>query len=227
MTQQINLYNPALRRERNLLSALNVAAVAGVLLVSVGAAAAWSSIAAARARAEATVAAEQLTQATARLTVVTHQLASAKPSPALAAELATAQALLKGRQEVLALLDGGVVGSTTGFAEHLRGLARQVPTGLWLTAFTIGPNGADIEIRGRATTAALLPDYIRRLNSEKAFQGRSFAALDVSRPAPKPAPTAPAGAGKALPAEPAPYLEFALLSTESESAKSGAGGAKP
>ena len=41
-----------------------------------------------------------------------------------------------------------------------------------------------MEIRGSMLAAAALPEYIRRLGAEKAFQGRSFAALTMSRDEP-------------------------------------------
>ncbi|MDD5174832.1 MAG: PilN domain-containing protein [Sterolibacterium sp.] len=100
----------------------------------------------------------------------------------LANELANARALLKSREEVVKVLESGAFSNTIGFAEFLRGFARQAPNGLWLTGFTIGAGGTEMEIRGRMLNPASLPEYIRRLKTEKVFQGRSFASLTIQRP---------------------------------------------
>jgi hypothetical protein len=120
-----------------------------------------------------------------------------KPSPQLIAEVERVEGLLRRRGEILRLLEGGVVGSTGGFAEYLRGFARQAPQGLWLTGFTIGSGGNDMEIRGSMLNPAALPDYIQRLGTEKAFQGRNFAALTMNRADP-PAAVRPAAQGAAV-----------------------------
>jgi hypothetical protein len=66
-----------------------------------------------------------------------------------------------------------------------------------------------MEIRGRTVSPESVPAYIRRLNGEKALNGRSFAALDMSSPAGDPAAKAAAD-----PAKPAPrFIEFSLMST--------------
>jgi hypothetical protein len=61
----------------------------------------------------------------------------------------------------------------------LRALSRQHLDGLWLTGLSIGEAGGDLEIRGRMSSQALLPEYLRRLEREPVFQGRQFAALDM------------------------------------------------
>jgi hypothetical protein len=55
--------------------------------------------------------------------------------------------------------------------------------------------------------ASVLPDYLRRLNAEARFKGRSFAQLEIrSVPAPGEAPS--------------PYPEFVLRSTASTASHS-------
>jgi len=38
--------------------------------------------------------------------------------------------MLKMREEIMAMLESGALSNSTGFADYLRGLARQVPGGL-------------------------------------------------------------------------------------------------
>lgn len=202
MSGQINLYNPALRRQTDPLSAGFVAGGAALLLAAVGAASVWAGSAAREAGKQAANMAAQVKTAKEQLAIL-QQKAARKPDAALAAELAAAQAAIGARQEILAMLDSGT-GATRGFAEYFRGLARQVPNGLWLTGLAIGAGGAEMKIRGRALNASLLPEYIRRLNGEPAFQGRGFAALNLHQKQEEPAaPGAPATAGQR-------FVEFTL-----------------
>jgi hypothetical protein len=111
----------------------------------------------------------------------------------LIAELDSAETSVRRRGDIARLLESGAIGSTGGFSDYLRGFARQAPEGLWLTGFTIGAGGNDMEIRGSMLNPATLPDYIRRLGTEKSFQGRNFAALTMNRADAAPA-AQPAGA---------------------------------
>lgn len=210
MSQQINLFDAALLRQRDLLTIANLAALALALLVAVGG---WGAVARsqlAAADAEAKSLAPQVKALQDQIVVVGKQLADVKPDTRLEAELAAARTLLVLRSDIVAALKKGLGEDSASFAEYLRGFARQTVSGLWLTGFVIGEGGA-MEIRGRMTDPALLPEYIRRLNSEKAFQGRAFAALKVS--VGKAVADAPA-AGQAPAAAPAtaaaPYHEFVL-----------------
>jgi hypothetical protein len=85
-----------------------------------------------------------------------------------------------------------------------------------------------MEIRGRMFSPLALPEYIRRLGTEKIFQGRSFAALTMDRPAEVPvarvanttstanAPNA-ANAAQAAQTTAPRYIEFVLTPKWGES----------
>ncbi|MCX7156851.1 MAG: PilN domain-containing protein [Rhodocyclales bacterium] len=136
-----------------------------------------------------------------------------KANPQLIAELESAEGRLRRLGDIARLLESGAVGSTGGFADYLRGFARQVPEGLWLKAFTIESGGNDMEIHGSMLNAAALPDYIRRLGTEKVFQGRNFAALTMNRVEP-PAAVRPVAQGAAVSPTPTPApgpIDFVLM----------------
>lgn len=180
MTQYINLYTAALREARPFPAASHVALAC---LVAAAIVFGWSRVAVSRAgdlagqiRAlDARLAAERE-----QITALGRTLGNRKPDAALAAALGASEARLARRQEVLALLENGSIGTTAGFADVLRGFARQSMPGLWLTGFDVAAGGAELTINGRALDAELVPKYIRRLNAEKVFQGRSFAALKLT-----------------------------------------------
>jgi len=183
MSQQINLINPAFRKVFDWLTAAPLAIAACILLVTIGAAVGWATMRADKQEQAANQKSATLKATQDKLVAMSKLVAESKPNTELASELANTVTLLKNRAEVIRALEGGVIGSTTGFAEFLRGFARQTPKGLWLTGFTIGASGSDMEIRGRMVNPSALPEYIRRLKTEPVFQGRSFASLSIQRPA--------------------------------------------
>lgn len=84
-------------------------------------------------------------------------------------------------QQLQKALEGGGVGRTEGYADYLLALSRQGARGgnaLWITGFKVMPDG-QLELQGRMNDARALPDYLRRLNEEPLFRGRSFAQLSV------------------------------------------------
>ena len=185
MSAQINLYHPRFLKQRILLTLSNVALAAVVLYAILAAVGGWAWQDAATSRRDAAAAEAQLKAAKGQVEEATRAAGLRKPSPGLAADLANAEGLLRRRSEIAGLLESGAVGSTGGFGEFLRGFGRQASDGIWLTGFTIGSGGNDMEIRGSMLNPAALPDYIRRLGAEKAFQGRSFAALTMNRAEPE------------------------------------------
>ncbi len=216
MSQQINLYDPALLKKRELLTATHLAATALVLLVGMGGWGASIRGQLAALEAESQSVSPKVKSLQDLKASLDQQLATVKPDPRLEAALASARTVLGLRGEIVAVLKKGVGSESLGFAEYLRGFARQSHSGLWLTSFNIGENGANMEIHGRMTDPALLPDYIRRLNSEKAFKGRAFASLTISSgkaaqsegaaaAAPAPASPAATAAGRAA------FHEFVLI----------------
>ena len=181
MSAQINLYHPRFLKQRDLLSLGNVALAAVVTWAVLAAAGGWAWRSAATRQEAATVAEAQLTSAKDQVEAETRAAAARKPNPQMIGEMENAEGLLRRRVEIAGLLESGAVGSTGGFADYLRGFARQASEGLWLTGFKIGSGGNDMEIRGSMLNPTALPDYIRRLGAEKVFQGRNFAALTMNR----------------------------------------------
>ena len=185
--QQINLYNPALRRQRVWLSLNSVAIAAGafaLLLFGLG----FVLNGQANAQRDAAAALEsRLVVARAEIAQLSAQMGENVASQAAARELNEAKQQLAMRQEVLAELRKGAGldplkgQSTLGFSDYLRGLARQTVNGLWLTGFSVGPGGDGMEVRGRMLAVDHLPEYIRRLNGEVSFKGRQFVSLNIAR----------------------------------------------
>lgn len=232
MTQQINLYNPAFIPPREYITAKSLAVTAAVLLVLVAGSATW-----ARQRAqvrEAELAETQNFQKAAQteLEAMSAAAAARTENPALVAKVAAERRKIVEREQVLELTKGLTAESGGGYVEYLRGLARQTMNGVWLTGFKVHDGGRQISLSGRALDKSLLPDYVRRLNGEPAFQGKAFAGMNIAyKDLTVPVagagamPPAPTSGAKATPSGPSRYLEFELTAAGSNEAKA-TGGAK-
>lgn len=217
MSQQINLLLPELRPRFDWLALPVVASagIAGLLLIG-----ALATIATLRtqslAAGENTLRAE-MTNAQQQVQTLGQRLGERQGDAALDAQLASARTAVAQRQEVLNIVAQGDLPAGQAYSGLLQGFARQVLNGVWLTGFSLAP--MNIEIRGRLTDPALLPEYINRLNAEPAFAGRRFAALDMQGVEPKAEKADEAPANAQPKAAPTPrYTEFALR-TEAEKAK--------
>ncbi len=209
MAQHINLYDPALERKHDWLALGNVV-IGGLLLATGVVALGMMERSTLPALTTQSAAAEtQLKVMRDQVTTMGQRVAARKPDPRLEQTLAAKRQLLSLRGEVLATLRSSVGPDAHSYAEYLRGFSRQSVSGLWLTGFTVRTAGRGMEIRGNTTDPALIPEYIRRLNKESAFQGQTFAALKLERPAAK-GPTA--GATAATVAVPQ-WHEFMLIPT--------------
>lgn len=215
MSQEINLINPALRPKRDWLDARTVAIAAGASLVLMGLLFGYARMSASTAVSSQIAINASLTAIQQEVQAAQMALAARVPDPALEKEITDLTAAVQQRGEVLQLAESLAATSSGGVAEVMRGFSRQRVEGVWLTGFSVGPAGFDI--RGRLLDPAMLPPYIRKLNAEPAFRGRSFAALDMQGILPQPAnPTAgttPVAVAMPLPVAasgPARYTEFFL-----------------
>jgi len=217
MSQNINLFNPAFRKQELVLS---LKALLACLAVTVLVLAAIHFYLRERVNgyAEEVASAEGLLKAQRGYSEkLTRENAARKQDARLDAEIAQLENELKQAREAMDALKGGAIGTQEGFAEYLRAFSRQSLSGLWLTGLTIGGTG-EIEIRGRVLSPELVPGYIQRLNREKVLAGRSFARLEMARPRPE------AGKDKDKDAKKDPrtsprYLEFSLATSEPSKAE--------
>lgn len=220
MSAQINLYHPRFLRVRDWLNLGNLALAVALVFVALGLWAVATRNEAGQRQAEAATVNAELDAVKASIEEANRK-SNQPANPQLLAEVEHARSALAHREEIARLLESGAVGNRSGFSEFLRGFARQVPPGLWLTGFSLGAGGGEMEIRGSTYNEKIVPDYIRRLGSEKVFQGRNFSALSLQRAAvtdgPNAAvPPAPTSGGKPpLPASRRP-VHFVLTPTPVE-----------
>lgn len=211
MSQEINLFNPALRPKTDWLAFRPVAALTLALVALVVVAWAWVAWQTQAATQERIAGEARLRAAQQSLSEAQATLAGHRPSPQLAAEIDRLTTDLARRHHVLQRVRETVVDGNGGLSDVMRGFSRQIMEGVWLTGFS--SDGKGIDIRGRLLDPGLLPAYIRRLNNEPAFRGRRFATLDMQDGKAAAATNGAAPAAASMPAEEGalpPFIEFAL-----------------
>lgn len=215
MSQQINLFNPQFEPQKQVLSAAMMAVSLLVLVAGVAALASYGRVQTAALQAEADAGARRLEQKQARLASVSAEFAPRQKNKEIDAEIGEAQAQLAALRNISRVIERGELGDTAGYAGYFKALARQSATGLWLTSVSVSGGGRDIGIRGRTTDPATIPGYLSRLTGEPLMQGKSFASLSISQPA----PVNVSGADGKPATAPAPWVEFSLQSVPEEPRK--------
>lgn len=209
MRQNINLFNPAFRKQRRIVTIGTVAQLLGITLAVLGGYH-YTLQQQVKGLTEELRSADGLLKSQRGYVDRLKGKTAAKPDAQLESDIARLEAELKIARDSMEALKGGGFGNQQGFAEYLRAFSRQSLNGLWLTGFTISGSG-ELEIRGRVLSPDLVPSFIQRLNREQVLAGRSFARLEMNRP---PEPVADKGKD-AKKAPPAPrFLEFSMATSE-------------
>ncbi len=217
MSQQINLFNPALRKRRIVLTAGRVVLFCALTVVAVVGLLFYEQQVIAGLKTELAAAQNLLKAQRTHVERITAARAARTKDTTLENEISRLEAALEQTRTQMETLRGSDAGDPQGFAEYLRAFSRQSVDGLWLTGVDILADG-EITIRGRTLNPALVPDYIQRLDREQALRGRSFAALNMGRPAPAPS-SSPGQKQQELPR----FLEFSLATAEPGSGAGPAG----
>ena len=207
MSQNINLFNPAFRKPRQLLTLAVVAQCLGITLAALFGYLYYLQQQVSGLAAEMAVTEKLLSTQGGFVDKLKDKSVPPVTEAQLDAEIGQLEAELKLAEESIEALKGGAIGSQQGFAEYLRAFSRQSVGGLWLTGFSIGGRG-ELELRGRALSPDLLPSYIQRLNREQVLAGRQIARLEINRPPPEPVADKDKGADKAARAP--RFLNFSL-----------------
>lgn len=216
MSQNINLFNPAFRKQRLLVSLATVAQCLGLTLLVLFAFHFYLQQQVSGLAEELHSAEGLFKSQRSYADKLKDQTSARKPDTQLETEIARLETELKQGREAMEALKGGAFGNQQGFAEYLRAFSRQSVNGLWLTGFTIAGSG-ELEIRGRVVAPDLVPSYIQRLNREKVLQGRSFAKFEMSQSKAEPAADKDKEAKKA-PRAPR-FLDFSLATAEAAKAE--------
>lgn len=186
MTQQINLYQPILRREKKVFSAVTMLQVLGVIAALMAILYGFSAWQLGQLDAELAALRGQEQALVARVTTATRGLHTVPESRELRQRVELARSERDLKRQLLDLLESRQNGTATGggFAAAFTGLARQDIDGLWLTRIVVDQDAAarDLALHGRAERAELVPELVQRLGGEPAFAGIRFEHMRVFLP---------------------------------------------
>lgn len=210
MSQQINLFNPIFLKQKRHFSALTMAQALAVVLVGVLAMYAYQvrqnhTLAQVLAQAD-----QELEARRVQITRFGKEFSTHGASRLLANELATAEARLALRRDLLDDVKTGVGGDAQGYSRYLTALARQTLPGVWLTGLDISGKSSALVIKGRALDSALVPAYMRALSRAAPLAGRRVNELRLTAKEPAPSSASAAFRDPQAPREPESYIDFSL-----------------
>jgi Fimbrial assembly protein (PilN) len=179
MTQQINLMHLGLRPSRQAFDsaqALLIAAAAGVLCA--GAALGLRLGSGQMLQAAERIEREGQVMQAAKAALGVQGAAAAAASAG--AELERLQAAQATQNQLRAALDANLdQAGGAAYSDYFVALSRQAQSKLWLTRFAVAGDGRSLEIGGAMADPGALARYLRSLQQEPLFRGRTFARVDV------------------------------------------------
>jgi len=178
--QQVNLYQPIFRRQRQIFSAVTMsqsAAIVIVALMTIYFFGLW----------QVGLLEAQVLELEGRERAYSAQLARLDPTEntnrrqEVERELERLNSTLLAQQRLIDILRAQPLGSTSGFSAELAALGRRHSAGLWLTELRIIGGTDSIELAGRATDPGMIPAYLLRLGEEEALSGKRFDQFEIER----------------------------------------------
>lgn len=182
MSQQINLFNPVFLTQKKYFSVLTMLQALGMIVLGSVLFYGYALYQVAQMSKQTEEMGKRYATEQARLVNFTNEFSPQRSTQMLEDELKQLESQLAVQEIQLNLLKTGALGNTEGYSEYMRAFARQAVHGLWLTAFDIAGDGAQMSLSGAALNPQLVPVYIQRLGKEKIMQGKTFATLQMQRP---------------------------------------------
>lgn len=209
MSQQINLLNPLLMRQRDYLSLINILQGLGFIVLGSLLFYGYVFYQSNQLTKQFEESNQRYNEEQGRLALFAKEFSPQRAKEMLQVEVSMLEKELGEQKELIEALKSSAGGSTTGFSEYMRAFSRQVVQGLWLTGFKVVGDGVEISLSGGALNPELLPIYIQRLGKEQIMHDKTFTTLQIQ-----------VGAGRGLSSTSAPrYVEFTLHSTPVSEAK--------
>ena len=182
MSQQINLFNPIFLKQKKYFSVATMLQALGLIVLGSALFFAYAVYQVAQLSKQADEMSKRYVKEQARLVDFTNDFSLQRSGQMLEEELKQLEAQAKAQEVVLSTLKSGVIGNTEGYSEYMRAFARQSIKGLWLTAFDIIGDGAQMSLSGAVVNPQMVPSYIQRLGKEKVMHGKTFSTLQMQQP---------------------------------------------
>lgn len=178
--QQVNLYHPIFRRQKQVFSSATMLQVVGIFIVALTTVYVYGLWQVRGLEAETV-------QLEGREKAYAVQLASLDSGSGVArrreveAEIKRLSATLLEQQRLVSVLTDQPLGNTDGFSGYLSALARRHTAGLWLTSVMVNGASNAIELAGESIAPTLLPEYLLALGEEDALAGQRFDEFRIER----------------------------------------------
>lgn len=175
MQQQINLYLPEFRVEKDPITALLMGQIlAGVLglmvLVTV-----FDLFNQWRLGGQLEVLQATLSEETRRTSELDEQLARRSQNQELTRRLNAAEAAFESSQQIRDFLSETKLGNVSGFSEHFKDISRASINGLSITGFRLTVGGESAQISGQVIDSELVPRYVANIeNGNSLLSGMRF-----------------------------------------------------
>lgn len=178
--QQINLYRPEFRPNREPLRSIHMVWGAIALIVLLGV---YSGLTLQRnAQLQQQLRDEQALLEAQQLTLQKLTLQQSQNQVGqLDAEIERLQGEVVRRNELLMLITDQDFGNTEGFSSHLQAMARQSLNTLALERFSLQSGGSYVELAGKTRVPDQVPLFLQRLRDEASFSKARFGVLNVER----------------------------------------------
>jgi hypothetical protein len=182
MSQQINLLNPSLIKQKDFFNPTTIVITLGILLALMLGYYSYSQKQLLLLTAQRSQIALELTtlQATLQQTALLHT--PHEMNKALLVQIAQLEQKQTMQQQILQTVNQSSATPEKGYAALMRAFAKQSLDGLWLTNFSIDSQSEQLNINGRTLQGELVPEYISRLSNEPSLKGKQFSALNMSLP---------------------------------------------
>ena len=179
MSQQINLLNPLLKKQRDFLSLRTMVQALGFIIAGSLFFYGYAFYQASQLTKQFEENNQRYNADQARLASFAQEFSPQSANELVQAEVSRLEKELDSKKELGEALKSSAGGSSAGFSEYMRAFSRQIVQGLWLTGFEIADDGMKISLSGRALNPELLPVYIQRIGKEAVMQGKTFATLEI------------------------------------------------
>jgi len=181
MSQQVNLYQPILRAQPKVFSALTIMQFGVLLLLGLSLIYGYARWQDAKLGRDVIALQAQQDAMLKRIEDFSTRFPIKQKNPDLERQLTSLAADRSGKARALDVLSGGVFGNTNGFSGYLESLARQHVEGVWLTGVTISDGGEHLGLTGSTLDAQLVPRYLQQLSAEVSYKGREFKTFQMQR----------------------------------------------
>lgn len=180
MYQQINLYQPMLREQKVVFSAMTMLQVGVFFLFVFAAMYAYELNSLKPYEKQLASMDKELEQ----LNMQVEALGSGKKrnkSKLLEREIAKLTKQLEQRERIENILSSRSFGNSQGFSSYLESFARGHVEGTWLTSVNIKQGGAALGLKGKTLSSELVPVYIQKLAEEESLNGSAFNTMELAR----------------------------------------------